>query len=146
MTPVLGSIWQDLMVAVLFGALGGFTLGLLQDRGLVMPYAVREQERLWLNLGFVGDIITGGVAALLIVALNPPDTILALITVTIPAGIGGSALLQGYIKDSAMRAQASRAEQYRQAAWDATRGTDIMPRLEQLDAADEALRRRWSAG
>lgn len=139
----LQSLWVDLMVAALFGALGGFGLSLVQEKGLALPRPIRESGVTFVNLGFIGDVLIGALAAMLMYALNPPDDLLGMIATTIPAGIGGSGVFKGYLESSKASMQANRAEMYRVAAWDAMRGADVQERLEDLQRNDEEIKRRW---
>jgi hypothetical protein len=139
------SLWLNLMTAALFGALGGFGLGLIQEKGLALPRLIRESGTTFANLGFIGDVLIGALAAILIYALNPPDNLLGMIATTIPAGIGGSGVFKGYLESSKATMHASRAEMYRTAAWDAMRGVDVEKRLEDLQQSDEEKKRRWGS-
>jgi hypothetical protein len=139
----LQTLWFDLMTAALFGALGGFGLGLVQEKGLALPRPIRASGVTFVNLGFIGDVLIGALAALLMYALNPPDDLLGMIAITIPAGIGGSGVFKGYLESSKASMQATRAEMYRTAAWDAMRGVDVQERLEDLQQSDEEIKRRW---
>lgn len=138
-----GQLWVDLMAAALFGGLGGFGLGLVQEKGLALPRPYRESEATFINLGFLGDVLIGALAAVLMYALNPPDGMLDMIATTIPAGIGGSGVFKGYLESARSNLQTNRAEMYRAAAWDATRGQDVTTRLEELGQFDERMRRKW---
>jgi len=143
MDPIFATLWIDLVVAVLFGAIGGFGLGLLQEKGLEMPHPYTETGVTFVDLGFIADIIIGALAAVITYAFNPPSGSLSLLAAAVTAGIGGSAILKGYIKGTAAREQASRAEMYRAAATDASRGVDVTTRLAELQKADELVIRRW---
>lgn len=139
----LQSLWLALMAAALSGALGGFGLGLVQEKGLALPRLIRESGVVFINLGFIGDMLIGALAAVLIYALNPPDSLLVLISTTIPAGIGGSGVFKGYLEGTQAMIQANRAEMYRSTAWDATRGVNVIERLKELDQIDQDMKRRW---
>jgi len=143
MDPVFTALWIDLVVAAVFGAIGGFGLGLLQERGLEMPHLYSETGVTFADLGFIADVLIGALAAVITYALNPPAGLLQLLAATITAGIGGSAILKGYIKGTAAREQASRAEMYRTVAADAAKGMDVTDRLAELTKADERVMRRW---
>ncbi|MFB0508702.1 MAG: hypothetical protein ACETWT_18430 [Thermodesulfobacteriota bacterium] len=69
--------------------------------------------------------------------------ILQLVSCAIIAGTGSTAILKGYVKGSAVREQASRAEMYRKAAADASKGVDVKDRLDELENADKVTMRRW---
>ena len=146
MDPVFAALWRDFAVAAALGAVGGFGLGLLQEKGLEMPHWYKETGVRFADFGFLADILIGALAAVIIYALNQPTGILQLIFATITAGIGGSAILKGYIKGTAAREQASLAEMYRAVATDASRGVDVnivKDRLDDLDKADKLVKRRW---
>ena len=138
-----GQLWIDLMAAALFGGLGGFGLGLVQEKGLALPRPVHESGITFVNLGFIGDMLIGALSAVLMFALNAPGGLLEMIATTVPAGIGGSGVLKGYLEGTKATMQANRAEMYRTAAWDATRGQDVTTRLEELAQFNERMRRKW---
>jgi len=143
MELVLGTLWEDLLLAAALGAVGGMGLGLLQDKGLEMPHWHNETGVNFADLGFISDIFIGALAAVIVYALNPPAGMLQLVSSGITAGIGGSAILKGYVKGTAVREQATRAEMYRSAAVDASKGIDVKDRLGELEDADKVTMRRW---
>jgi hypothetical protein len=145
MELVLGMLWKDLILAAVLGAVGGVGLGLLQEKGFEMPHWYRETETgvSFADLGFISDVLIGALAAVITFALNPPAGILQLISSAITAGIGGSAILKGYIKGTAVRQQANRAEMYRTVAAGAARGEDVEARLTELEEADKLVMQRW---
>jgi len=146
MDTVLATLWKDIIVAAGLGAVGGFGLSLLQEKGLEMPHWDKQTGVKFVDLGFIADVLIGVLAAVIIYALNPPIKILQLVSVAITAGLGGSAILKGYTKGSAARKQASLAEMYRAAATDASRGVNlniVKARLDDLDRAAEMAKRRW---
>ncbi len=143
MEIVLGVLWKDLLLAVVLGAVGGLGLGLLQEKGLEMPHWYTETGVNFADLGFISDVLIGALAAIITYALNPPAGVLQLISSAITAGIGGSAILKGYIKGTALRQQANRAEMYRTVAAEASKGVDVKARLDDLEAADKLVMRRW---
>lgn len=145
MNPVFNSLWVDLLAAGLLGALGGLGLGLLQERGLELPHSTQESGIRFIDLGFIGDMLVGILAAVLMYALNPPEGLLQLIATGVPAGVGGSAVLKGYIQSTKLGIQANRAEMYRMTAWEASRGMDVSERLQSLEQADAQMKRRWGA-
>ena len=143
MEIVLGMLWKDLLLAVVLGAVGGLGLGLLQEKGLEMPHWYTETGVNFADLGFISDVLIGALAAIITYAVNPPAGVLQLISSAITAGIGGSAILKGYIKGTALRQQANRAEMYRIVAAEASKGVDVKARLDDLEAADKLVMRRW---
>lgn len=146
MEVVLGTVWKDLLLAAVLGAVGGLGLGLLQEKGLEMPHWYTETGVNFADLGFISDVLIGGLAAIITYALNPPPGILQLISSAITAGIGGSAILKGYIKGTAVRQQANRAEMYRNVAAEAARGAkneEVLAHLNELEQADKLVIQRW---
>jgi hypothetical protein len=141
---VFASLWIDLGVAAVLGAIGGLGLGLLQENGLEMPHWYTEKtEVMFADLGFLSDVLVGALAAIIIYSLNPPTLILQLLPTAIGAGIGGSGILKGYINGTAARGNAALAEKYRMVATDASTGKDVTDRLAELREADKLVMRRW---
>jgi hypothetical protein len=98
--PIFDSLWKDLLLAAGLGAIGGVALGLLQEKGLEVPYW-RKLESVWyMNLGFLGDIGIGAVAAVVGSTINPAVNLRQLVGLSIVAGIGGTGVLRGYVKGS----------------------------------------------
>jgi hypothetical protein len=145
MEIVLGALWKDLLLAAVLGAVGGLGLGLLQEKGLEMPHWYTETGVHFADLGFISDLLIGALAAVIVYALNPPSGMLQLISSAITAGIGGSAILKGYIKGTALRQQANRAEMYRTVATAAARGEDVKARMGELEKVDKIMVQRWGA-
>jgi len=145
MEIVLGMLWKDLLLAVVLGAVGGLGLGLLQEKGLEMPHWYTETGVNFADLGFISDVLIGALAAIITYAVNPPAGVLQLISSAITAGIGGSAILKGYIKGTALRQQANRAEMYRTVATAAARGEDVKARMDELEKVDKIMVQRWGA-
>lgn len=143
MDLVLGTLWKDLLLAAALGAVGGMGLSLLQEKGLEMPHWHTDTGVNFADLGFIADVLIGALAAVITYALNPPSGILKLVSAGLTAGIGGSAILKGYVKGTAVREHASRAEMYRAAAADASKGVDVKNRLDELENADKVTIRRW---
>jgi Protein of unknown function (DUF4257) len=140
---VLSSFTADITFAILFGILGGFMLGLLQDKGLEMPHLSKTSGVTFVDAGFLADMFVGAAAAALTYALNPPTTKEKLFAVTFTAGIGGSGILKAYIKGTAAREQAKQAALYRAAATDAAAGTNVQARLSALHVTDQEIQRRF---
>jgi hypothetical protein len=143
MDPVFGTLWIDLPLASVFGAIGGFGLGLLQEKGLEMPHTTKDSGVAFMDFGYIADIIVGAVAAVIIYAVNPPGGLLQMIAVTVTAGIGGSGILKGYIKDTAAKEQAKRAEMYKLTANAAADNQDITSSLAELAKVDEKIMERF---
>jgi hypothetical protein len=79
-----------LLVIVVCGALGAFASDLVADGGHLVPWA--KSDGGW-SLGFVGKLVVGAVAAVVILALNPADEWWQLIGSALAAGVGGEAIL-----------------------------------------------------
>lgn len=96
-----GSFEADLLWAVLFGALGGLGFGLLQEKGLEMPHLNSDGGARFIDLGFISYIIVGALAALITYGIGQPKLPLQLMVATLPAGVGGTAVLKSYISGKA---------------------------------------------
>lgn len=116
MYPVFATLWIDMVVTTAIGAVGGLGLGLLQEKGLEIPHLHREHGINFADFGFIADVLIGAMAAVIIYALNQPTGILQLVAVSLPAGIGGSAILKSYVKATTATKQASLTDQSQQIA------------------------------
>jgi len=142
-TPVFSSLAVDFGLAILFGGLGGFILGLLQDKGLEVPHFNKADGVTFIDAGFLADIIVGSAAGALTYAINHPAGQVQLFASTFTAGIGGSGVLKAYVKGTAAREQAKLASLYKTAATDASAGTNISARLSVLNVEDQEVQRRF---
>lgn len=98
-------LWPLLLVA-LCGALGAFASDLVTDGGRIER--LKREETGW-ALGFIGKLIVGLVAALILLTLNPPDgSWVKLVGSALAAGVGGEALLLATI--ASRRAQKAESE------------------------------------
>jgi hypothetical protein len=66
------TLFVALVFLFVFGTGGGMVNALLVDRGLVLPRLDRLPDQTVLRLGFVGNMIVGGFAALMIGGLYGP--------------------------------------------------------------------------
>jgi hypothetical protein len=58
------SLWSVLGMVIVAGAIGGLITSIINDKGLVLPYTVDKGDGTkTLSLGFIGNILTGAVAA-----------------------------------------------------------------------------------
>jgi hypothetical protein len=98
--PVFGSLVKDFIGILALGAVGAIIFALFMEKGLTPPYKVYDANGkvTLLNFGYFADLIVGGVAAVLVYALNPPVSTLTFVVIGIIAGIGGKAILTSYIK------------------------------------------------
>lgn len=117
---LFGSLSRDFVVIFLLGAIGGILFSLLMEKGLSFPFKVYHDDKLtMINFGFLADVIVGGVAAAVVYSLNPPTSQLTFVVIGILAGIGGKAVLAGFVKsresDEAQQKKALLAERYRAA-------------------------------
>ena len=87
MDTVLATLWKDIIVAAGLGAVGGFGLSLLQEKGLEMPHWYKETGVHFADLGFIADILIGALAAVIIYTLDQPNEMLQLLSVAITAAI-----------------------------------------------------------
>lgn len=103
-------VWGALLTVMVSGALGAFAADLVTDAGRVER--LRRDGTGWV-LGFIGKMVVGSVAALILLTLNPPgESWLTLIGTGLAAGVGGEAILLAIV--SARRTQ--QAENERDAA------------------------------
>jgi hypothetical protein len=97
--PVLGSLALDYSGMVILGIIGGIAFALLMERGFITPFKDKDTSgNAKFNLGFIADLFVGAIAAVITYSLNPPMTIYEFVAIGITAGIGGKAILTGYIK------------------------------------------------
>jgi hypothetical protein len=118
--PVFGSFLRDFFVIFVLGAVGGIIFSLLLEKGLTFPFKVYENEKVtMINFGFLADVIIGGMAATLVYALNPPVSQLTFVVIGVISGVGGKAVLTGYIKSKDSEEEKQKkvllAERYRAA-------------------------------
>ena len=140
-----GMMWIDLGWASLFGALGGFGAGLLQDKGLEWPRQYRENNITYIKFGFFADILLGILAAIIVFTLNPPTGPAQLVASTIAAGIGGSAILKGYVNGKMADEQAKIAERYKQMAKKAMGGFNIQNEMDLVEKDEAQMKQRWGS-
>lgn|SRR5574341_1034255 len=107
MQVLFGSLWADLVAAVLSGLIGGLGLGFLQEHGIEVPRRRSKVETVggtqssvtyYLDLGFLADMGVGAIAAVIIYALNTPNSQLQLIGVGLTSGLGGAGILKGFVQ------------------------------------------------
>lgn len=118
--PLFGSFFRDFAGIILLGAVGGIIFSLLMEKGLSFPFKVYEHDKLtMINFGFLADLIIGSAAAVVLYALNPPASQLTFVVIGITSGIGGKAILTGYIKSKESEEEKQKkvllAERYRAA-------------------------------
>lgn len=99
--PLPGAIFM----IVFFGALGAFASDLLADGGRLDR--ATSDETGW-TLGFWGNLIIGTVAAMVVIALNPPESWFSLVALALSAGLGGEAILLA--RKNAQKAQKAQQE------------------------------------
>jgi|GEM_PF-3818035 len=80
-----------LLLVALFGMLGAFAGDLVADEFSIAT--VRRNTEGW-NLGWVGRLVVGAVAALVTVNVNPPEGWATLIGTAAAAGVAGEAILK----------------------------------------------------
>jgi hypothetical protein len=93
--------WTTIVEVLLLGAIGGFVVNLLQDKGLYISALINKDDKKFLYFGFLADVIIGAIAALVVYGINPPTNILTIVVLGITSGIGGTAILMAYIKGKA---------------------------------------------
>jgi uncharacterized membrane protein len=118
--PVFGSFIRDFIGIFLIGVVGGVVFALLMERGLTFPTKVYSNEKLIrVNFEFFADVIIGALAAVIVYALNSPQSQQTFVVLGIISGIGGSAILTAYMKsresEEAREKKVLIAERYRAA-------------------------------
>lgn len=103
MEPLFLSIVMDVIIVGVCGLLGGFGLGLLHENGIELPRRRRKVEEDstvtgYLDFGFLADMFIGGLAAVVVYALNPPANSTQLLGTSLVSGLGGAGILKGYIE------------------------------------------------
>lgn len=82
---------ENIMFAMLIGGFVGLT-GHVRKRGkVIMPRRTKK----FIYLGFLEEILTGSLAAALLVVSSEADSLLRVFLMSIMAGFGGDALLRG---------------------------------------------------
>lgn len=138
MEPLLGSLGLDIVVVVACGLLGGFGLGLLHENGIELPHrrSMLEDNNAtptpYLDFGFLADMFTGALAALIVYALNPPASGTQLIGTALVSGLGGAGILKGYVEARNNQVLAQIADEALDLASEQDGST-----LRTFDAADE---------
>lgn len=104
MNALFGTTVADIVIVIACGLLGGFGLGLLHESGIELPRRRHKREddqstTAYLDFGFLADMFIGGLAAVIIYALNPPASSMQLIGTSIVAGLGGAGILKGYVEN-----------------------------------------------
>ncbi|HEU4561121.1 MAG TPA: DUF4257 domain-containing protein [Longimicrobium sp.] len=122
-----------LLVIVLCGALGAFAADLVADGGRLDRW--KKDGEGW-TLGFLGKLIVGSVAAVILLSLNPPTNWWQLVGTALAAGVGGEAILLSIIASR----KAEGAEKDREHAEATARGITALAqeRLATLKAASVA--------
>lgn len=113
-------LWWALLIVVLAGAAGAFASDIVTDGGRIEKG--RREETGW-ALGFIGKMVVGAVAALILLTLNPPnDSWARLIGTALSAGLGGEAILLAMV--ASRKAQEAESERD-QARTDAARAQAV---------------------
>lgn len=90
--------WQGaLLLAMLFGALGGLAGDIVSDGGRLDHFRRADDKKGWL-IGWRGSLLVGAVAALILCGLRPPgDSWAELIGTAAAVGVGSEAFLKAII-------------------------------------------------
>nr|WP_263327837.1 DUF4257 domain-containing protein [Neobacillus sp. Marseille-Q6967] len=80
---------EDIIFSVVIGGLVGFVGHVRKHRKIIMP---RKTKR-FIYLGFLEEMLLGGVAALLIVMYTNPTSLVESILLSVLAGIGGDVII-----------------------------------------------------
>ncbi|HYW06285.1 MAG TPA: DUF4257 domain-containing protein, partial [Longimicrobium sp.] len=100
-------LWKALVLVALFGMLGAFAGDLVADEFSIA--SVRRNRQGW-NLGFVGRLVVGAVAALVTVNVNPPEGWATLIGTAAAAGVAGEAILKSITAGRRVEVEQTRRE------------------------------------
>jgi hypothetical protein len=126
-TGVPAGLAIALAAGALSGAIGALASDLAADGGKLERW--KGDTTGW-TLGFIGKVLVGAVAALIVLTLNPPgQSWLALIGTALAAGIGGNAIVSGFVATGKVDAAARRTKDL---------GKTAITQLEQLAAAARA--------
>jgi hypothetical protein len=141
MTGIPGAVWTVILTGAACGAIGAFTADLATDAGK-LERATPDSSG-W-KLGFIGKMIVGAVAAVVVLTLNPPgDSWLALIGTALVAGIGGDAIVLGFVATGRVDAAEKRSADLQAAA---VNQLDSIAHTVQASAAAAAGTAQASAG
>jgi hypothetical protein len=146
MSALFGDTLTDIGVAVLVGAIGGFVATLAQDHKLTLPHTVDDGGAQGWDPGFLDDILFGMVAAALSYITAQPSSQLSLLSAALIAGIGGRAIVKGYLNGKAADAHAALSdkalalaqEAVDEASGQAVAATDLHAQAGALTPTDQA--------
>lgn len=82
---------DHLIFAVVIGGFVGLTAHVRKRGKIIMPRRTKK----FIYLGFLEEILTGSLAAALLVVSSEADSLLRVFLMSIMAGFGGDALLRG---------------------------------------------------
>jgi hypothetical protein len=81
----------DILFAVIIGGFVGMAAHVRKKGKIVMPRRTKK----FIYLGFLEEVLTGAIAALLLVVSSGEGSTLRVVFVSIIAGFGGDAILRG---------------------------------------------------
>ncbi|KKK39513.1 hypothetical protein WQ57_02150 [Mesobacillus campisalis] len=81
----------DILFAVIIGGFVGMAAHVRKKGKIVMPRRTKK----FIYLGFLEEVLTGSIAALLLVVSSGAGSTLRVVFVSIIAGFGGDAILRG---------------------------------------------------
>ncbi len=92
---VFGSLWIDIPLAFIFGALGGIAAELVDLNGdISIPHKESDNTKKFnYSLGLLSKVIVGGIAALALFFIVDTTDAFKFVGATVVAGFGGSATL-----------------------------------------------------
>ena len=120
-------LWKYMAIIFAFGAIGGLTNALLSDNGFILPRKEEQNNTRIIRPGFLVNIFTGGIAALVSWGLYGPFAEVFIIGGTIDpkvgitglslssvigallVGVGGARWLTNEVDKKLLRAAASKA-------------------------------------
>ena len=84
-------MWSDVLFAMIIGSFVGMGAHVRKRGKIIMPRKTKK----FLYLGFLEEVLTGAIAAMLLVSSADASSPLRIVLISIIAGFGGDTLLKG---------------------------------------------------
>ncbi len=139
---VFGNVFLDIILAIIFGAFGGFVAELIENKGNLKSITKPTPPDTTYNLGLWSNVIIGSAAALVIFFIMAETDVYKFVGSAVLAGVGGSALLVA-IKEQYISSLKGRLTE--QANMNSDRGADALEKAENklreynVDGRDSSL-------